>query len=190
MIFYYGKECLLEGLKTYFEKYREKNATLAQFVQELSAAAKKVGVVKDEQFMIDWTDQWLKSAGCALIELDYAQVDGKLDSIKVKQTPYNIKNTPENRLRDQKFIVALLDKDMKIIKEVTVQTSDKEALTNVPELKDVEVPHCFLMNLHAHGYAKFKYDEMSIRAFEQGLHKIENRLTRRQVYMTLFDMIK
>ena len=31
---------------------------------------------------------------------------------------------------------------------------------------------------------------MSIRAFEQNLHKIENRLTRRQVYMTLFDMIK
>lgn len=120
MIFYFGKETLKEGLKTYFEKYRERNATLDDFVKELSVAAKKVGAVKEEKFMIDWTDQWLKSAGCALLELDFTESAGKLDSVKIKQTPYNQKNTPENRLRDQKFIVALLDKDMKIIKEVTV----------------------------------------------------------------------
>jgi aminopeptidase N len=100
MIFYFGRETLKEGLKTYFSKYREKNATLSDFVRELSSAAKKYGVIEDEQFMIDWTDQWLKTAGCALIELDYTSVDGKLTGVSVKQTPYNLKNTPDNRLRD------------------------------------------------------------------------------------------
>lgn len=46
------------------------------------------------------------------------------------------------------------------------------------------------MNLGAHGYAKFTSDDMSMTAFEQHLHKIEDRLTRRQLYLTLFDMIK
>jgi aminopeptidase N len=45
MIFYFGQETLNEGLKTYFEKYSFKNTTLADFVKELSIAAKKVGVV-------------------------------------------------------------------------------------------------------------------------------------------------
>lgn len=179
-----------EGLKTYFEKYREKNAELEDFVKELSAAAKKVGAVKDEQFMIDWTDQWLKSAGCALLELDFTQTNGKLDSVQIKQTPYNQNNTPENRLRDQKFVLALLDKDMKIIKEVTVQTSDKHSVTDVTELKGIDTPVAFFMNLGAHGYGKFTSDEMSMTAFEQNLYKIEDRLTRRQLYLTLFDMIK
>ena len=60
----------------------------------------------------------------------------------------------------------------------------------MPELEGVATPAAFLMNLHARGYAKFTCDEMSMAAFEQNLHKIEDRLTRRQIYLTLYDMIK
>jgi len=58
------------------------------------------------------------------------------------------------------------------------------------ELEGVATPAAFLMNLHARGYAKFTCDEMSMAAFEHSLHKIECRLTRRQIYLTLYDMIK
>jgi hypothetical protein len=47
-------------------------------------------------------------------------VGGKLTNVSVKQTPYNLKNTPDNRLRDQKFVVGLFDSEMKVIKEMIV----------------------------------------------------------------------
>ena len=70
MIFYFGKETLKEGLKTYFEKYSFKNTELKDFVNELAAAATKLGKSPNEKFMVDWSESWLKSAGCAVIELD------------------------------------------------------------------------------------------------------------------------
>lgn len=99
MIFYYGKETLKEGLKTYFAKYSFKNTVLTDFVQELANAAFKVGAVKSPQDMISWSDQWLKTAGCAQISLDYHSNEGILEYVKVKQSPYNIEKVPENRLR-------------------------------------------------------------------------------------------
>lgn len=135
MIFFFGKETLKEGLKTYFEKYSFKNTELKDFVNEIAAAATKLGRSPNPDFMINWAESWLKSAGCAVIELDYSVTDGKYDYVKIKQTPYNLKNTPENKLRLQKFSLALIDKDCKIVKEVTCATSAIEAVTEVAELK-------------------------------------------------------
>jgi aminopeptidase N len=99
MIFFYGKETLKEGLKTYFAKYSFKNTVLSDFVNELANAAVKVGAVVSPQEMINWSEQWLKTAGCAKISLEYQNNEGILESVKVKQTPYNVEKVTENRLR-------------------------------------------------------------------------------------------
>jgi aminopeptidase N len=190
MVFYFGKETLKEGLKTYFEKYSFKNTELSDFVNELAAAATKQGTSPNVAFMVDWAESWLKSAGCAVIELDYSITDGKYDYVRIKQTPYNKENTPENKLRLQKFVLALVDKDMKIVKEVTCATSATEAVTEVAELKGTSAQDAFIINYGAHGYAKFVIDEASLKMFETKLHLVEDRLTRNQIYGILYDMIK
>ena len=59
---------LREGLATYFAKYSFQNTELHQFIGELSAAAKKLGIEDD---MEQWADKWLKTAGCNQISLTY-----------------------------------------------------------------------------------------------------------------------
>lgn len=81
MIFFYGKETLKEGLKTYFAKYSFKNTVLSDFVNELANAAVKVGAVKSAEEMINWSEQWLKTAGCAKISLEYKTNEGVLESV-------------------------------------------------------------------------------------------------------------
>lgn len=89
MLFMYGFDTLKLGLKNYFAKHSFSNTELKDFVAELAFAAKAVGAVKDEAEMISWSDSWLKTAGCADIKLEYTSENGKLTSIKVRQTPYN-----------------------------------------------------------------------------------------------------
>jgi len=89
-----------------------------------------------------------------------------------------MENTKENRLRKQKFAIALLDKDMKVIKKVDHYTSETESEVEIKELVGLDLPHAFLINYGAHGYAKFIIDPMTMKTFEQDLHKIEDKLTR------------
>jgi len=172
MIFMYGNDVLKEGLKTYFAKYSFKNTELKDFVQELATAAKKVGAVETEAEMIEWTDDWLKTAGCAEIELDhssaYTCAEGVLTSCKLRQRVFNQKNTPENKLRVQKFVIAVFDEDMNVIKEVTVKTSSEKAVTDVTELIGGPSPYAFAINYRAYGYAKFIIDDVSLNKFERG----------------------
>ena len=50
MIYFVGREVLLEGIKTYFQKYSYKNTELKDFIAELSAAATKLGLDKELNF--------------------------------------------------------------------------------------------------------------------------------------------
>ena len=51
MIFFFGSELLIEGLKTYFEKYKYKNTELKDFIAEMSEAATKLGLDRDINFV-------------------------------------------------------------------------------------------------------------------------------------------
>jgi len=103
LVFFFGKDMLKEGLKTYFQKYSFKNTELKDFITEMEQAAKKMGLDKEINF-VEWTDQWLKTPGCCEIKLDYSADDqGKITKIQVQQKPFNLEATPENRLRVQKF---------------------------------------------------------------------------------------
>ena len=53
MIYFIGRDALLEGIQTYFKKYSFKNTELKDFIAELSAANKKLGRDKTVSFE-DW----------------------------------------------------------------------------------------------------------------------------------------
>ena len=58
-----------KGLKSYFAKYSFQNTELPQFIAELDAAAKSLGI----QGFSEWSDTWLRFAGCARLSFDLEQ---------------------------------------------------------------------------------------------------------------------
>jgi hypothetical protein len=70
---------------------------------------------------------------------------------------------------------------MKVIDEVRVETSATSSETNIDRFEgpqDTKI-HAFLINHGAHGYGKFGIDELTLKAYETGLHKIESSLDRK-----------
>ena len=191
MVFYLGKDLLKEGLKTYFAKYKFKNTELKDFIAELSDAAKRLNLQVDFQ---EWSDTWLTTSGCATIELEFKkdEASGNFTEFSLVQTPYNKENTPSNRLRVQALNVTALDENMKVIKTVRVETSATSNETRIPEFVGPQGTkiHCFLINHGCHAYGKFGISEMTLKALETGLHKIESSLDRKQIINIMFDMIK
>lgn len=98
LIFFYGESMFREGLKTYFEKYSFKNTQLKDFIAEMAAAAQRNGLTQTD--LTSWSDEWLKTAGCSKISLQY-KIDANQNITKatILQDPYNLENTAENRLR-------------------------------------------------------------------------------------------
>lgn len=191
MVFYLGKDLLKEGLKTYFDKYSFKNTELKDFIAELSDAAKRLNLQVDFK---EWSDTWLTTSGCATIDLQFKrdEASGNFTECSIVQTPYNKENTPSNRLRVQALNVAALDEDMKVIKTIRVETSATSKETRIPEFVGPQGTkiHCFLINHGCHAYGKFAISEMTLKALETGLHKIESSLDRKQVINIMYDMIK
>lgn len=93
-------------------------------------------------------------------------------------------------MRQQKYRLDLLDKDMKVIKTIDVLTSDKSATVDVKELVGQPVPYCFHINSGNYGFGKFKIDDLSLDAFGKSLYKMKQSKDRKQIYNIMFDMLK
>ena len=134
MIYFMGKDVLLLGLKTYFEKYSYKNTELSDFIAEMNAAVSKLQPKGKDFNFTQWTDTWLKTPGCNDFEIKY-EVDksNKITKFELHQGIYNHAATPENRLRVQDFNICTLDDKMKVQQSIRLTTSDTKAVTTVNE---------------------------------------------------------
>ena len=81
----------------------------------------------------------------------------------------------------QKVDVAVYDKNFvpHIIKGVIL--SEKDPLNVVPFTFDKPVS-AIVINVNDHAYAKVRYDPKTLKAFVTNLHRIEDPLTRAQVW--------
>ena len=61
-MFFFGKDILKEGLKTYFAKYAFKNTELKDFIAKMANAQKSLGVMLNVD-LVQWRESWLKTAG-------------------------------------------------------------------------------------------------------------------------------
>ena len=79
---------------------------------------------------------------------------------------------------------------MKIYEVVNAFTDDKNPVTIVSDLIGKKKPYAYFMNYGCHGYAHFKIDERSLKAYENKLSLIEDSLTRKLIYSDLYEMMK
>ena len=81
MFKYFGREVFSKGIKTYFEEFSFKNTTLDDFIGHMDRAAKEIDSKKS---LIQWTDSWLKTAGCNIIWHEYeSDSEGKIKKFTV-----------------------------------------------------------------------------------------------------------
>lgn len=95
-------------------------------------------------------------------------------------------------LREQSFNIASLDRNMEIIQVHRVETSGTESettITNFDGPQETKI-HALLINQGAHGYAKFCVPELTLKAFETGLNKIESSQDRKMCLNMMFDLVK
>lgn len=125
----------------------------------MSEAAKSIGKAD----FTEWSDSWLKSAGCNVIWHDIEEANGVITKFTVNQKIY--KHGEGNRLRKQKYQVAFYNEDMKITKVVDVQTFDDREQFELNELVGQEAAYAYHINYRNYGYAKFKIDQKSLLVF-------------------------
>jgi hypothetical protein len=74
--------------------------------------------------MEQWAGEWLNSAGCSEIGFEYKEENGVIKSFVVNQDLHGTSSL--NRLKTQKFNIALLDNEMKVTDVVVAKTSSVE----------------------------------------------------------------
>ena len=185
MFNYFGREVFKVGVASYFKEFSFKNTQLSDFIKHMDAAAKTVGIKED---LVSWCDSWLKAAGCNIIWHDIIEEDGKIKKFTVQQRVNQ--HGEGNKLRVQKYECAFYDENMKIIKVVDIITKDDKESFDIEELVGQPAPHAYHINYKNHGFAKFKIDEKSLTAFEKNLSKIEDSMSRKQLYNIMYDMLR
>ena len=79
---------------------------------------------------------------------------------------------------------------MKKTRVVDIVTKDNQETFDVEDLVGQDAPYAYHINYGNNGFAKFKIDPKSLRAFESSLNKIENSLDRRHLFIIMNDMLK
>jgi len=135
-----------------------------------------------------WAATWLKTAGCNEIWHEIEEQDGKITKFTVHQSVW--RHGELNRLRHQLYQVALYDEDMKVTRVVNIETSDSKETLEVEELVGQDAAAAYHINYKNFGFGKFRFDDKSLAAFAGNLSKIEDALSRKQVYNIMYDMLK
>jgi len=115
--FLYGRKMFQIGIEQYFKEYSFQNTKLEDFIRHMNDAAKAVNAEGD---FVEWTDSWLKTAGCNYIWHDIVEENGKIKKFTVNQDIHE--NGEGNRLRRQKYQVAFYDQNMKVISTHNITT--------------------------------------------------------------------
>jgi len=81
LFYYFGESVMRLGLKNYFAKYKFKNTSYQDFINELRDAAKFLDVPEDLE---KWASSWVKKSGINKIWIDYeVSDDGKLRNFRL-----------------------------------------------------------------------------------------------------------
>ena len=177
------EETVWRGLReNYFPRFREGNATLADF---LGAVAKAAGVD-----LSGWASEWLLAAGVNVLSPSFS-VDqkGKLKNFVVNQTAA-LPAHPQ--LREHVLRIGLydLDKDGRIRLRESVPVRVSGAATPIAELEGKPAPALILVNDGDLTYTKIALDPASLQTAISSLGKVEDPLARKQLWSALLDMTR
>lgn len=177
--FYLGRDNFKKGIQKYFNKYAEKNTTLAQFLAELQSGSEKdLGV---------WSEQWLKTPGLNAIQVKFDCDNGKLTSFSLDQTAP--KEYP--KLKEQKTNIALYKVIQGVVEPVLNQSIVYSgATTKVNSFVGQDCPVFVYPNANDHAYAKVYLDSTSIAFFEKNFSMFKDEFLLIMVWDNLWQMVR
>ena len=116
--------------------------------------------------------------------VDYKE-DGSIASLALRQT-CDLRG--KNRLRRHKADVAVYDEELNVYYIKDVMVDEKQ------EINPLEIPFggkvsAIVVNVNDHAYAKLRFDERTLATFVTSLYKIQDPVTRGQVWRSLWYLV-
>ncbi|MBI4869737.1 MAG: aminopeptidase N [Candidatus Wallbacteria bacterium] len=180
LAFYVGSDKFRDGVRLYFKKHAWKNTELSDFIAAISEAY--------GQDLSDWARVHLETAGVNTIVPELGVEGGKVRSLVLRQHEGN----GDKKLRSQRLNVALYRKTpeggLQLIRALPARISG--ASNPVPEAVGLEAPAFVWANHGDHAYLRCFLDQASLEYARQHLEKLPDALTRRGVWMTLWEMVR
>lgn len=175
LAYFIGEDKFRAGLRSYFKKHAFKNARLADFMTELSAAA--------GQDLSAWSRDWIQSQGLNTLQANYECHEGKIASFELVQSKGNAAV-----LREHRAEIALFDDDVRVAKTVAVSYSGER--TAVPSLVGAQCPSAVYPNYGDHDYVKVKLDAKTLAFARLNLSAIVDPLLRLLLWQNLWESVR
>jgi len=171
-----GRDRFRDGLRIYFRRHRNGNATLADFL-----AALQEGSGVD---LVGWAARWLRTASLNTLSVEWQEVEDRVTAMKLKQT------APDDHphLRPHALGVALIDSTGELHTVDAVIEDELEA--PVDDAEGLPVPVFVFPNHGDHGFAKIALDPRSTSWAKANLGSIGEPLLRQQVWASLWEMVR
>jgi aminopeptidase N len=131
----------------------------------------------------EWCDTWLNTSGINILEPVIIYENGLIKSLHIKQS-CDLRG--KNRLRSQKLNVAFYNDQMvpTIIKDIIISSKDPLTALILPSFPISAI----IINYGDHAYAKVRYDENTLKCFEENLSKMDY-LERALVWRHMWNLV-
>lgn len=174
-----GEDAFKKGLKTYFERYAEKNTEYKDFMGAMAEAS--------QQELNNWQKTWFETAGLNTIAAEFACQNGVIEEFKLKQTPIS----GQQINRPHQFKVALLNrKDGQVNVSETLNIKMESSTLVIAEAKGKICPDVVYPNYEDHGYFKVNLDEKSVNNLKISLNQVSDPLLRQQLWYAMWDKVR
>ena len=197
LVSWVGEENFLAGVHNYLTKHAWGNATLADFLAELSASSGRD--------LTSWSKVWLEEAGVTTLRpVVVGEDEGVYVSVSVAQevpavygrfTDIPHRDLPEivvtPSLKPHRIGVAGYSMTAKGLEKAWgIETDIDGALTELPELAGQVLPDLLLLNDADLTYAKLRLAEGDVNLVRKHLHEIVDPLSRALIWASLWDALR
>jgi aminopeptidase N len=177
---YVGRETFFEGIRAYLGEHSFGNATLADLLRAVEAAAGRS--------LADWSKAWLQTAGANTLRSEFS-VDsgGAFTSFTVLQEA----PAEHPTLRPHRIGIGLYSRvDGALVRTHRAEVDVFGARTEVPELAGLAQPDLVLLNDDDLGYALVRFDPRSMRTLTESIGAFTDSLPRVVCWSAAIDMVQ
>ncbi len=175
-----GEDAFFGGVATYLDRYRHGNATLAEFLAEVEAAAARP--------LDAWAEVWLETPGVTTLRPILAtDDDGALTRLAIAEdVPAELPVHRPHRVEVSGYSLS----DGALSRDWTVPTTLDGELTEVPDAAGKARPDVLLVNDGDLTYAKLHLDDVTLASLEARIEGIDDAMTQAIVLDALWHMTR
>ena len=173
-----GREQFRDGMRAYFRSHAWDNATLADFLDALAAAAGRP--------LDAWARVWLSTASLNTIEARWTAADGLIDRFTLHQTA----PVDHPTLRPHAMSIALVHAVPGRLVVTAVPASIEGHVADVPGARGLPAPSFVFPNHGDHDYAKVILGPTSLAFARERLAELDDPLLRQLAWSALWDMVR